>query len=153
MTMAAWWLTCMLLTGFYTANLTAFMTTVSPIMHHTIEKFILSNKKWMFKKGTAFSDDLLKEGITADAKEFLLLKKSFASGIGKMIEKEEEVIDLVRKGYDYIQEVNVLNYMLFKDFMDTNGYCQFSVLDLHFFEHTTAFAFPKGSPYAPSFSE
>ncbi|PRD30015.1 UNVERIFIED_CONTAM: hypothetical protein NCL1_27682 [Trichonephila clavipes] len=55
--------------------------------------------------------------------------------------------------YDYIQEVNVLNYMLFKDFMDTNGYCQFSVLDLHFFEHTTAFAFPKGSPYAPSFSE
>ncbi|GFX09437.1 glutamate receptor ionotropic, delta-1 [Trichonephila clavipes] len=60
MTMAAWWLTCMLLTGFYTANLTAFMTTVSPIMHPTIEQFILSNKKWMFRKGTAFSEDLLK---------------------------------------------------------------------------------------------
>ncbi|GFU30974.1 glutamate receptor ionotropic, delta-1 [Nephila pilipes] len=98
MLMSAWWLTCMLLTAFYTANLTAFMTTVSHFMDHTVEQFLLSNKEWIFRKGTAFSDDLFKQGKTKDEKEFLLLRNSFANGIGKMIETEEEVVDLVRKG-------------------------------------------------------
>ncbi|GIY41401.1 glutamate receptor 2, partial [Caerostris darwini] len=153
MLMATWWLSCFLLASFYTANLTAFMTTETPFTDRTIEQFILSGRKWTFKKGTAFSDYLFKENVTINKNEFSLLKKSFADGDGMMINSDEQALDYVHKGYAYIQEVNVISNVLFKDFMNMNGYCQFSSLDLRFFEHATAFAFSKDSPYASSFSK
>ncbi|CAL1291054.1 unnamed protein product [Larinioides sclopetarius] len=153
MLMAAWWMTCLLLAAFYTANLTAFMTTETSITDRSIEELIHSGRKWIFRKGTAFSDYLFKESIDEHEKDFSLLKKSFINGNGMMIDSDDEVIDFLRKGYAYIQEVNVLNYMLFEDSMETNGSCPFNAIDLHFFEHTTAFAFPKGSLYAIPFSE
>lgn len=63
------------------------------------------------------------------------------------------LIRLFIVGYSYIQEVNVLNYLLFEDFLHSNGQCKFSIQDLHFFEHSTAFAFPNDSPYSTLFSE
>ncbi|GBM10279.1 Glutamate receptor ionotropic, delta-1 [Araneus ventricosus] len=50
MLMAAWWMTCLLLAAFYTANLTAFMTTETSITDRTIEELIRSGRKWMFRK-------------------------------------------------------------------------------------------------------
>ncbi|KAF8790071.1 Glutamate receptor ionotropic like protein [Argiope bruennichi] len=151
--MAAWWITCLLLGAFYTANLTAFMTTETSVTDRSIEELIRSGRKWIFRKGTAFSDYLFKESIAEHENDFSLLKKSFMRGNGMMIDSDDEVIDFIKKGYAYIQEMNVLNYMIFENSMETNGSCAFNAINLHFFEHTTAFAFPKGSRYASPFSE
>lgn len=58
--MASWWLTSMIIAAFYTANLTAFMTLENSIIERTIEKLVQSGDRWVFKKGTAFSNTLFK---------------------------------------------------------------------------------------------
>ncbi|XP_042896589.1 glutamate receptor ionotropic, delta-2 isoform X2 [Parasteatoda tepidariorum] len=149
--MAAWWLTSLLIAAFYTANLTAFLTTETSISALTIKDLTELGFRWTFKKGTAFSNKLLKEENFKAKDEFFLLRESLRKKLGKSVNSEEDAMEYTQKGYSYIQEVNILNYLLFQDFK-ARQYCKFHVLDLNLFKHSAAFAFPRGSPYAIHFS-
>ncbi|KAG8188998.1 hypothetical protein JTE90_019010 [Oedothorax gibbosus] len=96
--MATWWLTSMVVAAFYTANLTVFLTLENSIVEYTVEKFVHSGNRWVFKRGTAFSNALFKANVSEYAKEFALLNWSYRNGVGIMVQTEEEAMDYVQRG-------------------------------------------------------
>ncbi|CAB3368170.1 Hypothetical predicted protein [Cloeon dipterum] len=111
---ATWWIFITILTSYYTANLTAFLTLSRfslPISHP--EELAEKNIKWFGKSGGA-----LEQAISGDDEEMQYLKDSLDSGQGQLIEcTSEEIVNLVLQNHVYLGELRKVQSLVFENYM------------------------------------
>ncbi|XP_042235204.1 glutamate receptor ionotropic, kainate 2-like isoform X3 [Homarus americanus] len=154
---ATWWLFIMIVTSFYTANLTAFLTFNG--LKLPIEKVEdlenLPGVSWL-----AFRDGALVEVITTHPK-LKVLRDLQAKGRGRFINSRAEAVALVRTNeYVYIDDMQVLEYLIQEDFKtqrrkEANETCSFYTTTLTSdkgFTFWYGYGFRKDSEYSDLFN-
>nr|XP_045595314.1 glutamate receptor ionotropic, kainate 2-like [Procambarus clarkii] len=109
---ATWWLFITIVTSFYTANLTAFLTFNGLQLHITrVEDLRKHHVTWL-----AFRDGALVEVISTHPK-LQILRDLQAEGRGRFIDSRAEAVSLVRTNdYVYIDDMQVLDHLMQEDF-------------------------------------
>ncbi|XP_013794655.1 glutamate receptor ionotropic, delta-2-like [Limulus polyphemus] len=148
---ATWWIFTLIVTAFYTANLTAFLTLPHYKTIKSLDTLLQhSETTWLVKYGGAL-DAAIEEG---HGKIFQKLRSSFRMGQGKHLRSDYEARSLIEKGgYVYLHETLSLKYLLLESYQRSNGKCVLALANQNFFEKPFGFAYPKGSPYAFAFNE
>ncbi|XP_075235011.1 ionotropic receptor 76b isoform X2 [Lycorma delicatula] len=149
MLFATWWLFVMILTAFYTANLTAFLTLSKftlPIQ--TIEDIGKQSHRWFTSEGGA-----LEYAIKVDG-DLNVLRYSVAHGLGYFVDinDNEKVKQHIAKGWLYLNEIRSLEQFVFDDYINKTikgvlekDRCTYVVTKDSYLTRSMAFAFPKHS--------
>ncbi|XP_063847051.1 glutamate receptor ionotropic, delta-2-like isoform X2 [Scylla paramamosain] len=154
---ATWWLFIMIVTSFYTANLTAFLTFNGlqlPINEVAdLEKH--SDITWLASRDGAVVD------VITSHPQLEILRELKKKGRGRYIDSREEALALVRAGdHVYIDDVQVLEYLIQEDFKrqqreELNQTCNFYTSELERGGELTfwyGFGFKNGSEYTDLFN-
>ncbi|XP_076347632.1 glutamate receptor ionotropic, kainate glr-3-like [Tachypleus tridentatus] len=149
--LATWWIFTLIVTAFYTANLTAFLTLPYYKTINSLDMLLQHPETtWLVKYGGAL-DAAIEEG---HGEIFQKLRSSFRMGYGKHSTSDEEARSLIEKGgYVYLHETLSLKYLLQESYQRSNGKCLLALANQNFFQKPFGFAYPKGSPYAFAFNE
>ncbi|XP_030750751.1 glutamate receptor ionotropic, delta-2 [Sitophilus oryzae] len=157
---STWWIFITILTAFYTANLTAFLTLSKFTLPISEPRDIVKKQyKWVTNKGN---------GIVEEINE----SREYSSGDGKSLYEqignpkietavEEEVIlsDFVtRRNLMYIREKTVLETLMYEDYkrkiqanVSEKDRCTYVITDFPVCTFPRAFAFAPGFKYKPLF--
>ncbi|XP_059469669.1 ionotropic receptor 93a [Neocloeon triangulifer] len=146
---ATWWIFITILTSYYTANLTAFLTLsrfTLPISHP--EELAEKSIKWFGK-----SDGALEQAITGEDDEMSYLKDSLENGHGQLLEcSNQQIIDLVLQDHVYLGELRKIQALVFESYKenfdkyeDAVSRCQMVSTTEPFLSRPTALAFQENS--------
>ncbi|XP_066999764.2 glutamate receptor ionotropic, delta-1 [Anabrus simplex] len=150
MLFATWWIFITILTSFYTANLTAFLT---------LSKFTLPIEnaydvarwryKWVAQRGGAI------EHIIAVNPDYAYLNKSFAKGYGRFDEfSDTSMLNIIEKeNRFFLREKYAVEHMISKDYykkakndkIEEKDRCTFVMTPRAFMSQTIAFAYNNDS--------
>ncbi|XP_033607033.1 ionotropic receptor 93a isoform X2 [Cryptotermes secundus] len=146
---ATWWIFITILTSFYTANLTAFLTLSRFTLPIDGPKDLTKNKAgWIAHKGSAL------EYVVQNDKDYEYLNKTVKDGRGRFLEMPDlDMFTLVKnKKLSLLRERRSVEYWMFRDYMiktednvPENERCTFVVTPKSFMVHGIAFAYPKDS--------
>ncbi|XP_043190105.1 glutamate receptor ionotropic, delta-2-like isoform X2 [Amphibalanus amphitrite] len=142
MLFATWWIYITVLTAFYTANLTAYLTFSSmKVEIETVADLYASEQAWLAPAG---------DSIQMFVDGSMTLRAMYEQGRGSFISDYETPAQIVRKvrggGYVYIDEVTKLKAMMMEDYHKSNQTCSVYVVTLKDQYFKLALAAPKGSP-------
>ncbi|XP_043220799.1 glutamate receptor ionotropic, delta-2-like isoform X1 [Amphibalanus amphitrite] len=125
MLFATWWIFITVLTAFYTANLTAYMTlSALKVPVQSIDDISGNQKSWLAPAG---------DSIQMYVNNSATLRRLQSAGRGSYIRHDEPIartISKVRSGYVYIDEVSKLNAMMMADYYASNHTCHVYVVPL-----------------------
>ncbi|XP_026326417.1 glutamate receptor ionotropic, delta-2 [Hyposmocoma kahamanoa] len=147
---ATWWLFIILLSSFYTANLTAFLTLSKFTLEiRNADDLYKKNYRWIAKEGGSV------QFIINDPEENqYYLSKMVANGRGefKPVYAHYEFLPLVLKGAVLIKEQTAIDHIMYGDYLqktkqgiDESNRCTYVVAPEVFIKLPRAFAFPKTS--------
>ncbi|PSN56156.1 Ionotropic receptor 76b [Blattella germanica] len=152
---ATWWIFITILTSFYTANLTAFLTLSKFTLPIEGPKDLAKNRAgWISHKGTSL------EYQVENNKDYEYLNKTVRDGRGRfLIEKDEDMLLMVKnKKFSLLRERRAVEYFMFRDYLTKaennvpeNERCTYVVTPKSFMAHGIAFAYPKNSTLAKLF--
>ncbi|OXA53118.1 glutamate receptor ionotropic, kainate 2 [Folsomia candida] len=163
---ATWWIFVTILTAFYTANLTAYLTLSKvPIPYDNLEK-IGYRSYWIARKGDTI-ESVAKAGTTNNRTlgktgywwpEFEKVRFKYES-YGEFMDDYPKMIEMVRrKRYLLLDEKSRIERIIYKDFraqseMNTPLYkrCAFIMSRKPILRVPYGFAFPVNSTYRPIF--
>ncbi|XP_066591748.1 glutamate receptor U1-like isoform X1 [Prorops nasuta] len=151
MLFATWWIFITILTSFYTANLTAFLTKPQftlPIQ--SLNDVVSKNYEW-----AAFAGRTVQFLLTQDAEtELTPLNKSKYHGkfIDEYRSPDEKILQIISSNKIFIGEAHYFQTLIFGDYknktakqMEQSKRCTYVVMPKGFFIKNRAFAFPLNS--------
>ncbi|XP_034937609.1 glutamate receptor U1-like [Chelonus insularis] len=151
---ATWWIYITILTSFYTANLTAFLTLSEfTLPFKSIDEVVYKRFKWC-----ALSEHLIDFALKWKTIEPLdpLLKtlKSDGKFFDAKGNKEESVMKEIKDDRIFIDQTHFVETTIYRNYMENvklneqeNKRCQLVRMPQHVYHQTRAFAYPKDSPY------
>ncbi|XP_026747395.1 glutamate receptor ionotropic, delta-1 isoform X2 [Trichoplusia ni] len=143
-----WWLFMILLSAFYTANLTAFLT---------LSKFTLAiedpkdlydkNYRWVTSAGSSVEHVVKNEGD-----ELYYLNSMISNNHARFlsVRNDKDFLDYVKKGAVLVKEQTVVDHLMFFDYnskkdVEESDKCTYVLAPKAFMKKQRAFAFPIGS--------
>ncbi|BES90105.1 Ligand-gated ion channel [Nesidiocoris tenuis] len=158
MVFAMWWMFILILTAFYTANLTAFLTlSISTLPIKEIDDVAKDGRHWFALEGGLIENSIKnKDDLT-----FKRLRESADRGQAYFISSKQESVILPRilSGYYYLDDAYSLVRMMYQDYkkkadlnIDEQQRCQFVLTEKTFMQRSLAFGYPKDSPLPSLFN-
>ncbi|XP_048512132.1 glutamate receptor ionotropic, delta-1 isoform X2 [Athalia rosae] len=156
---ATWWIFITILTSFYTANLTAFLTLSQftlPI--NSASDLANKNQKWIATRGDAV-DRIVNQ---KDNEELSMLRRSVERGYGEFMNFANEdpkfVLEYIQSDRMYLRERPLVTELLFNDYMNKTragvpeaSRCTFVIMPGNIMTKSQAFAFRHDSTFHRSF--
>ncbi|XP_029037406.2 glutamate receptor ionotropic, delta-1 isoform X2 [Osmia bicornis bicornis] len=149
---ATWWIFILILTSFYTANLTAFLTKPQfTLSISSIQDIVYMGYTWITFKGRIV-DFLLSQDHQNDL-SLLNVSKWQGKGIFKYYEPSKDILDAVSTKRLFLAESHYLQTLLFQDYLnktrnrlDHNLRCTYVIMPEAILTTNRAFAFSHDSP-------
>ncbi|KAJ6646001.1 Glutamate receptor ionotropic, delta-1 [Pseudolycoriella hygida] len=156
---ATWWIFITILTSFYTANLTAFLTLSKftlPI--NNVEDIIRSNKHFVAQRGSG-----VEYAIKNPNEALSQLQKMVDNKRGIFSDTANDSAALIRyvqkENYVYIRDRPAINHLIYQDYNyrktisedDEKLHCPFAVATKPFMTRKRAFAYPRNSNWSNLF--
>nr|XP_034191723.1 glutamate receptor ionotropic, delta-1 isoform X2 [Osmia lignaria] len=149
---ATWWIFILILTSFYTANLTAFLTKPQfTLSISSIQDIVYMGYTWITFKGRIV-DFLLSQDDQNDL-SLLNVSKWQGKGIFKYYEPSKDILDAVSTKRLFLAESHYLQTLLFQDYLnktrnrlDHNQRCTYVIMPEAILTTNRAFAFSHDSP-------
>nr|AOE47987.1 putative ionotropic receptor IR76b [Athetis lepigone] len=143
-----WWLFMILLSAFYTANLTAFLT---------LSKFTLAieyprdlyqkNYRWVASAGSS-----VEHVVKTDGEELYYLSAMVTNNRARFlsVSKDKDFLEAVKKGAVLVKEQTVVDHLMYNDYtskkdVEESDKCTYVVAPNAFMKKQRAFAYPVGS--------
>ncbi|XP_069680618.1 glutamate receptor ionotropic, delta-1 [Periplaneta americana] len=146
---ATWWIFITILTSFYTANLTAFLTLSRFTLPIDGPRDLAKTKAgWIAHKGSSL------EYLVMNDKDYDYLNRTIRDGKGRFLTMlDTEMLQLVKnKKLSLLRERRSVEYWMFRDYLTKaennvpeNERCTYVVTPKAFMVHGIAFAYPKNS--------
>ncbi|XP_057653722.1 glutamate receptor ionotropic, kainate 4 isoform X1 [Diorhabda carinulata] len=157
---STWWLFILILTAFYTANLTAFLTLSKFTLPIKSAKDIGRNHhQWVTNKANAIRDQII-----AERNDKTIYRETLMDVIGTQrvfaTERDRDILNtFVRKRkMMFIRETTVLKHVLYNDYkekasrgVDENERCTYVVAKFPIINFSTAFAYSREFKYQELF--
>ncbi|XP_050530491.1 ionotropic receptor 93a isoform X2 [Daktulosphaira vitifoliae] len=149
---ATWWIFIMILTSFYTANLTAFLTLSKftlPIQ--TVDDIANGKYQWVAAEGSAIEYSV-KEDI-----DLMALKNSMRDGNGIFVEDMQlkNVMDFISSGKLLLHDKNWLNFLMLnieRAITEDKNRCRYVLTTDSYLTRSLSFIYPKNSILPPLFN-
>ncbi|XP_014253533.1 glutamate receptor ionotropic, kainate 2 [Cimex lectularius] len=150
MLFATWWIFILILTAFYTANLTAFLTlSLSTLPIKEVKDVAKDNNKWFATQGGAIADAV--KGIDV---ELNALKKTLGTSRSQFIETKSEatISQKIMTGWLYLDDWYTVTRLMYNDYKkkstrvkDERKRCSYVITDKSFLIRSLAFAYQNNS--------
>ncbi|XP_065213318.1 glutamate receptor ionotropic, delta-1 [Planococcus citri] len=142
---ATWWIFIMILTSFYTANLTAFLTLsrfTLPI--HSVEDIAKPDYRWVALEGDAIEYSVKQDN------DLSVLRQSWRQGRGRFINNPDHlrIKSLIAEGVLLLHERNWLNSFMLgleREMEIDKEHCKYVLTTRPYLTRSLSFAFPKHS--------
>ncbi|XP_076390229.1 ionotropic receptor 76b isoform X2 [Megachile rotundata] len=149
---ATWWIFILILTSFYTANLTAFLTKPQfTLAISSLHDIVYMGYNWVTFKGRAI-EFLLSQDHENDL-SLLNVSRHRRKGIFKQYDQSENILNHVGPRRLFLAEAHYLQTVLFQNYinntrshLDHNLRCGYVIMPEAILITNRAFAFPHGSP-------
>nr|APZ81410.1 ionotropic receptor 76b [Adelphocoris lineolatus] len=158
MVFATWWIFILILTAFYTANLTAFLTlSISTLPIKEIDDVAKDNRHWFALQGGPIEHAIKDK----EDEKLRKLRDSAASGRATFLETKQESIILqkITNDWYYLDDSYSLTRMMYDDYnrkSDMNAEsslrCAYVLTEKPFLVRSLAFAYGKDSPLPDLFN-
>ncbi|GAB0095279.1 Ionotropic glutamate receptor [Sergentomyia squamirostris] len=150
---ATWWIFITILTSFYTANLTAFLTLSKftlPI--NNVGDILKKQKNFVANRGGA-----VEYAIKNDGEDLTQLSRMVEKNLVQFSESlnDTDILlkDVEKKNYLYVRDRPAINHLIYTDYVyrktisltDEKIQCPFAVAKTPFMKRKRAFAYPKNS--------
>ncbi|VVC44599.1 Hypothetical protein CINCED_3A012347 [Cinara cedri] len=152
---ATWWIFIMILTSFYTANLTAFLTLSKftlPIKR--LEDIADNEYRWIASEGSAV------EYIVKVDNDLEPLKQSMFEGNGQFMEinidEIQTILNYISSGTLLLHNKNWLNFLMLhieRSITDDKERCRYVLTTDPYLTRSMSFVYPKYSILPPLFNE
>ncbi|EDV96616.1 glutamate receptor ionotropic, delta-1 [Drosophila grimshawi] len=150
---ATWWIFITILTSFYTANLTAFLTLSKfTLPYNTVNDILTKNKHFVSMRGGGV------EYAMRTANESLsMLNRMIQNNYAVFTEASNDTYNLQnyveRNGYVFVRDRPAISIMLYRDYLfrksvsadDEKIHCPFAMAKEPFLRKKRTFAYPIGS--------
>nr|QGW45457.1 ionotropic receptor 76b [Bradysia odoriphaga] len=155
---ATWWIFITILTSFYTANLTAFLTLSKftlPI--NDVNDIISNNKYFVAQRGSG-----VEYAIKNKNEALSQLLKMVDKKRGVFTDTNDDVATLERyvqkENYVFIRDRPAMNHLIYEDYKrrktistEEKAHCPFAIATKPFMTRKRAFAYPKNSTWSSLF--
>ncbi|XP_033366158.1 glutamate receptor ionotropic, delta-2 isoform X2 [Bombus vosnesenskii] len=153
MLFATWWIFILILTSFYTANLTAFLTKPQfTLSISSLQDIVHKGYSWITYKGRTI-DFLLSQNQENDL-SLLNVSKLQGKGVFKYYEHSRAILESVTTKRLFLAEAHYLQTLIFKDYMNKtrhhlqhNSRCTYVIMPGSILITSRAFGFPHGSTF------
>ncbi|CAH0669246.1 unnamed protein product [Spodoptera exigua] len=143
-----WWLFMILLSAFYTANLTAFLTLSKfTLAIETPRDLYQKNTRWVASAGSSVEHVVKTEG-----EDLYFLNAMISSGKARFlsVSGDKEFLEYVKKEAVLVKEQTVVDHLMYNDYIskkdvDESDKCTYVVAPSAFMKKQRAFAYPVGS--------
>ncbi|XP_059617045.1 glutamate receptor ionotropic, delta-1 [Phlebotomus argentipes] len=150
---ATWWIFITILTSFYTANLTAFLTLSKftlPI--NNVGDILRKQKNFVANRGGAV-EYAIKNNGEALTQLSRMVEKNLVQFSASLNDTEILLQDVERRNYLYVRDRPAINHLIYSDYVyrktisltDEKIQCPFAVAKTPFMKRKRAFAYPKNS--------
>ncbi|XP_028038422.1 glutamate receptor ionotropic, delta-2 isoform X2 [Bombyx mandarina] len=147
---ATWWLFIILLSAFYTANLTAFLTLSKFTLDiETPEDLYKKNYRWVSVEGGS-----VQHTVKTQDEDLYYLNKMVASGRAEFrtLSPDQEYLPIVKAGAVLVKEMISLEHLMYGDYLtktregvEEAKRCTYVVAPKPFMKKPRAFVYPVGS--------
>nr|QQP19802.1 ionotropic receptor 76b [Tropidothorax elegans] len=155
---ATWWIFILILTAFYTANLTAFLTlSLFTLPIKDISDVANPAHKWFSTTGGSVEYSIKNK----DDGDLYLLRESERRGRGefKDIISDSQILKLISEDWLYLNDQYSLTRLMFEDYkrktekgIEESKRCTYVLTENYFLIRSIAFAYPKGSALPAKFN-
>nr|AGY49253.1 putative ionotropic receptor [Sesamia inferens] len=143
-----WWLFMILLSAFYTANLTAFLTLSKfTLAIEYPQDLYLNNYRWVASAGSSVEHVVKSEG-----EELYYLSAMIRNNRARFlsVSSDKDFLESVKKGAVLVKEQTVVDHLMYNDYnskkdVEESDKCTYVVAPNSFMKKQRAFAFPVGS--------
>ncbi|CAB3228669.1 unnamed protein product [Arctia plantaginis] len=144
-----WWLFMILLSAFYTANLTAFLTLSKfTLAIENPEDLLLKNYRWISAAGSS-----VEHFVQIEGEELSYLSVMVNSGRARFVSvrNNKELLESVKKDTVLVKEQTVIDHLMYNDYIskkdvEESEKCTYVVAPNSFTRRQRSFAYPIGSP-------
>ncbi|XP_076625656.1 ionotropic receptor 76b [Colletes latitarsis] len=151
MLFATWWIFILILTSFYTANLTAFLTKPQfTLSISSLQDIVHKGYSWVTYKGRTV-DFLLSQNSYNDL-SLLKVSKRQGKGVFKYYEPSKAILESVSTRKLFLAEAHYLQTLIFEDYMnktrnrlDHSLRCTYVIMPESILVTSRAFGFPHDS--------
>ncbi|KAF6216861.1 hypothetical protein GE061_001211 [Apolygus lucorum] len=158
MIFATWWMFILILTAFYTANLTAFLTlSISTLPIKEIDDVAKDNRHWFTLQGGPIEHAIKDK----EDEKLRRLRDSASNGKATFLESKQESAILQKihqNDWYYLDDSYTLTRMMYDDYKrksdinaDSSLRCAFVLTEKAFLVRSLAFAYQKNSPLSDLF--
>ncbi|XP_076336128.1 glutamate receptor ionotropic, delta-1-like [Tachypleus tridentatus] len=146
---ATWWIFALVLTAFYTANLTAFLTSPEYKIYSSLKDALNDPKtKWLIENDSALEAALEINNDTT----FEELRASRIKGRSETFSDFEEARKKVEKGgYIMLGEMYILNNMVFQSYIEHKRECVLTTGRFRFYKRPIGMPMPHETPFGEDF--
>ncbi|KAG6455018.1 hypothetical protein O3G_MSEX008987 [Manduca sexta] len=147
---ATWWIFIILLSAFYTANLTAFLTLSKFTLDiETTRDLYKKNYRWVSAEGSA-----VQYSVTNPNSDLYYLNKMINSGraLFRNFRHNFEYLPMVKSGSVLVKEDLAIDHLMYNDYvqktregMSESDRCTYVVAPTAFMKRQRAFVYPLGS--------
>ncbi|XP_033149329.1 LOW QUALITY PROTEIN: glutamate receptor ionotropic, kainate 2 [Drosophila busckii] len=150
---ATWWIFITILTSFYTANLTAFLTLSKfTLPFNTVNDILTKNKHFVTMRGGG-----VEYAIRTTNESLYMLNPMIKNNYAVFSDATNDTYNLQNyvnlNGYVFVRDRPAINIMLYKDYLyrksinlkDEKVHCPFALAKEPFLKKKRAFAYPIGS--------
>ncbi|KAL1129948.1 hypothetical protein AAG570_012892 [Ranatra chinensis] len=148
---ATWWIFILILTAFYTANLTAFLTwSLFTLPIQSIDDIAKPGTLWFSASGGSIQYSI----TSKDDGDMDTLMTSVDKGYGKFIDdiNADIILKMISEGWLYLDDSSTLTRIMFQEYkrktkmgIEESKRCTFVITRTHFLKRSLAFAYPKES--------
>ncbi|XP_077291675.1 ionotropic receptor 76b [Arctopsyche grandis] len=147
---ATWWIFITLLSAFYTANLTAFLTLSKfTLSINEPDDLVSKNNKWMAKKGSAV------EYVVTNSNEPLYKLNDMVQkklGVFQSDSKDIGYLPFIQADYVYVRDKPAVEHLMYNDYknktkhnIEEKNRCTYVTTTKVFMKRARAFAYPTNS--------
>ncbi|EDX00009.2 uncharacterized protein Dyak_GE22759 [Drosophila yakuba] len=150
---ATWWIFITILTSFYTANLTAFLTLSKfTLPYNTVNDILTKNKHFVSMRGGG-----VEYAIRTTNESLSMLNRMIQNNYAVFSEETNDTYNLQnyveKNGYVFVRDRPAINIMLYQDYLyrktvsfsDEKVHCPFAMAKEPFLKKIRTFAYPIGS--------
>ncbi|XP_033157583.1 glutamate receptor ionotropic, delta-1 [Drosophila mauritiana] len=150
---ATWWIFITILTSFYTANLTAFLTLSKfTLPYNTVNDILTKNKHFVSMRGGG-----VEYAIRTTNESLSMLNRMIQNNYAVFSDETNDTYNLQnyveKNGYVFVRDRPAINIMLYRDYLyrktvsfsDEKVHCPFAMAKEPFLKKKRTFAYPIGS--------
>uniref|UniRef100_A0A6P4DYF6 Uncharacterized protein LOC108038316 n=1 Tax=Drosophila rhopaloa TaxID=1041015 RepID=A0A6P4DYF6_DRORH len=150
---ATWWIFITILTSFYTANLTAFLTLSKfTLPYNTVNDILAKNKHFVSMRGGG-----VEYAIRTTNESLSMLNRMIQNNYAVFSDETNDTYNLLNyvesNGYVFVRDRPAINIMLYQDYLyrksisfsDEKVHCPFAMAKEPFLKKKRTFAYPIGS--------